>query len=112
MSKISEHDILVGGLRQAAQSLRTVADSLQAVTEVMVGNTTENCKTDYNPNNTRQKHTTSDVTLEQVRNVLANKSNDGKRQEVKELLFKYNAGNLSGVKPEDYPALIEEAKNL
>ena len=31
---------------------------------------------------------------------------------VKALLYKYDAGKLSGVKPEDYPALMEEAQKL
>ena len=99
-------------LLDLVNDIKRLTESLQAITEAMVENTTENYTTDYNPNNTRQKHTAPEVTLEQIRTVLANKSNDGKRQEVKELLFKYNAGNLSGVKPEDYPALLEEAKNL
>ena len=99
-------------LLDLVNDLKRLADSLQAVTEAMVENTTENYTTDYNPNNTWQKHTTSEVTLEQVRNVLAEKSNDGKQHKVKELLLKYNAGKLSEVKPEDYPALLEEAKNL
>ena len=40
------------------------------------------------------------------------KSADGKTSEVKALLGKYAAGKLSGVKPEDYPALLEEARKL
>ena len=52
------------------------------------------------------------ITIDQVRAVLAEKSGDGKTAEVKALLYKYDAGKLSGVKPEDYPALLEEAKKL
>lgn len=44
--------------------------------------------------------------------MLAEKSGQGKTQAVKALLFKYDAGKLSGVKPEDYAALMEEAKRL
>ena len=50
--------------------------------------------------------------LEQVRARLAEKSGAGKTAEVKALLMKYDAGKLSGVKPEDYPALMEEAMSL
>lgn len=52
------------------------------------------------------------VTIEQVRAVLASKSQDGKTRQVKSLLLKYDAGKLSGVKPEDYPALLREAEAL
>lgn len=52
------------------------------------------------------------VTMEQVRAVLAQKSKDGKKVQVKALLLKYDSGKLSGVKPEDYPALLAEAEVL
>lgn len=44
--------------------------------------------------------------------VVSEKSGDGKTAEVKALLYKYDAGKLSGVKPEDYAALLEEARKL
>ena len=52
------------------------------------------------------------ITIEQVRAVLAAKSQDGKTRQVKALLLKYDAGKLSGVKAEDYPALLKEAEAL
>lgn len=52
------------------------------------------------------------VTMEQVRAVLAQKSKDGKKAQIKALLLKYDSGKLSGVKPEDYPALLAEAEVL
>lgn len=52
------------------------------------------------------------ITIEEVRAVLAAKSQDGKRKEVKDLLLKYDSGKLSGVKPEDYPALLADAEAL
>ena len=52
------------------------------------------------------------VTVEEVRAVLAEKSGAGKTREIKALLMKYDAGKLSGVKPEDYPALLREARAL
>lgn len=54
----------------------------------------------------------SQISIETVRAVLAEKSKDGKTREVKTLLMKYDAGKLSGVKPEDYAALLAEAKVL
>ena len=52
------------------------------------------------------------ITIEEVRAVLAAKSQDGKRKEVKDLLLKYDSGKLSGVKPEDYPALLADGEAL
>lgn len=53
-----------------------------------------------------------EVTIEEVRAVLAAKSENGKRKEVKELLFKYDSGKLSGVKKSDYAALLADARAL
>lgn len=52
------------------------------------------------------------VSIEEVRAVLGKKSEEGKTREIKALLMKYDAGKLSGVKPEDYPALLKEAEAL
>lgn len=52
------------------------------------------------------------ITIEEVREVLAAKSEAGKRKEVKELLFKYDSGKLSGVKESDYAALLADARAL
>ncbi len=54
----------------------------------------------------------SPATLEDVRAVMAQKSQDGKSKEVKGLLQKYGAAKLSAVEPEDYPALLREAQAL
>lgn len=54
----------------------------------------------------------SKISIEDVRAVLAEKSQQGKTREVKALLMKYDAGKLSGVKPEDYEDLLKEAEVL
>lgn len=52
------------------------------------------------------------ITIEEVRAVLAAKSQERKTREVKALLMKYDAGKLSSVKPEDYASLLKEAEAL
>lgn len=52
------------------------------------------------------------IAIEDVRAVLAAKTQAGKRREVKELLLKYDSGKLSGVKPENYTALLADAEAL
>ena len=56
--------------------------------------------------------TEKSVTLEQVRAVLADKSQDGKTNQVRELLLKYGAPKLSGVDPKHYKALLADAEVL
>ena len=102
MSRIKLLLDVVDDMRQLAVSLRAVADS-------MAGNTPSE---DYSTDSAPQKPTPPKVGIEQVRAVLAEKSGEGKTQEVRALLYKYDAGKLSGVKPEDYAALLEEAEKL
>ena len=52
------------------------------------------------------------VAIEDVRAVMAQKTQEGKSQGIKELLQKYGAVKLSGVAPAHYPALLKEAKVL
>ena len=52
------------------------------------------------------------VAIEDVRAVMAQKTQEGKSKEIKELLQKYGAVKLSAVAPEHYPALLKEAKVL
>ena len=53
-----------------------------------------------------------EISIEEVRAVLVAKTQAGKRREVKELLLKYDSGKLSGVKPENYAALMADAEAL
>lgn len=54
----------------------------------------------------------TEITIEELRAVLAAKSEAGKRKEVKDLLLKYDSGKLSGVKKSDYAALLADARAL
>lgn len=59
-----------------------------------------------------KEDTPKEITIDEVRAVLAAKTKEGKRREVKELLMKYDSGKLSGVKPENYAALMADAEAL
>lgn len=52
------------------------------------------------------------VTIEQVRAVMAEKSQAGFTNKVKEVLEKFGAAKLSAVKPEDYEALLAAASAI
>ncbi|WP_365728717.1 hypothetical protein [Ruminococcus sp.] len=53
-----------------------------------------------------------EVTLPEVRAVLANKSRAGFTEEVKQLLMKHGAEKLSGIAESEYAALLKEAEHL
>ena len=100
-------------LLDVVEDMRSLADSLQSIADSIQGNTAESEMTTQQPDTIPpQKHTLPEITIDQVRTLLAEKSGEGKTQAVKALLYKYDAGKLSGVKPEDYAALMEEAKKL
>lgn len=64
------------------------------------------------PETTAQEQQESPATLEGIRALMAQKTQEGKSKEIRELLQKYGAAKLSAVKPEDYPALMQEAQVL
>lgn len=52
------------------------------------------------------------ISIEDIRSVLAEKSQDGKSREVKALLSQYGVAKLSAVEEKDYPELLQKAKVL
>ena len=103
MSKMSELDLCVCELRNAAQSLNSVADSL---TSLFSGSQP---RTSVQP---ESKPTSKPLTLEEVRAVLAEKSRNGHTAKVRELLEKHGAAKLSEIDPQKYSALLAEAEVL
>ena len=99
MSKMSELDLCVSELRNAAQSLNSVADSLTAL---FSGTQPE----------TSVQPTSKPLTLEEVRAVLAEKSRNGHTAKIRELLEKHGAAKLSEIDPQKYAALLAEAEVL
>ena len=107
MGKMSELDLCVDELRNAAQSLNTVANSLAAL-----------FSSGTKPDSTVQPKTNTatakpkPITLEQVRAVLAEKSRDGHTAEIRTLLEKHGAAKLSEIVPDKYADLLAEAEVL
>lgn len=92
-------------LMKVAEDIRSLADSVQAlcalVTDSLQGK-------DAAP----EPEKLPEVTLEQVRGVLAEKSRAGHTEEVRAIIQKYGADRLSGIDPKDYPAVLKEAEVL
>ncbi len=91
--------------------IRSLADSLQSLTEEMK----ENEKTENSAPKTKVKTNTSnqkDVKLEDVRAILADKSRLGKTAQVKALITTFGADKLSDVDPSNYAELMKKAEVL
>lgn len=58
------------------------------------------------------KPETPTVSLEQVRGVLADKSQQGYTTEVKNLIRKYGAERLSDISPGQFPEMLKEAEAI
>jgi chromosome condensin MukBEF ATPase and DNA-binding subunit MukB len=52
------------------------------------------------------------ISIEEIRAVLADKSQDGKIKEVRALLKQFGVAKLSSVEEKDYPELLQKAKVL
>lgn len=99
MSRMSDLSLVAAELKNAAQSLISVADSLNDL--FSSGGAIEVAAPEEKP-----------ITLEAVRAVLADKSRCGFTAEVKALIEKHGAARLSEVDPANYKALLAEAEVL
>ena len=92
------------GLEQAAAGYRKMAEAIQKG---------ENHEQKSEPQMAAEASgQVSAVSIEDLRAILAAKSQDGKTREIKSLLLKFGASRLSEVKPESYRVLFTEAKQL
>ena len=88
------------------EDLRTLADSVQGVAEAIGSNEP---KGDIKPEQVQEE---KEITLEEVRGVLAEKSHAGFTAQIRDLLKKYGADKLSQIEPSNYKALIADAEGL
>lgn len=94
-------------LLDVAQNMRSLADSLHAMADAMDSGEPNQPVQPVEP-----KPEVKEVKLEQVRAVLAEKSQDGFTAEVRGLLEKYGASKLSQIDPANYAALMADAEGL
>ncbi len=101
-------------LEDLAEKLKGLSDSIQKLSESIDGSDPEEPekvekKTEDKPKVAKSE---KEVSLEEVRAVLAEKSHAGFTDEVRELLEKYGAEKLSLVDPANYAALLKDAEGL
>ncbi len=103
--------------------LRSLADSLQAVADVMCQGSTQDTVSQPEPQDTepQPKRASKEnkkaekppaVTLEDIRAVLSEKSRNGHTAEVRGLIKAHGADRLPDIDPAEYPALLAEAEAL
>jgi len=98
------------GFSMVAESLRSLARQTEMVNPCTdrAEDTMQKKQADIAKADTQEKK----VTVEQIRAVLAEKSQDGKTVHIKELLKKYGAVKLSAVEEKNYSALFADAEKL
>ena len=101
MGKISELELVIRDLRSAATAINDVANTLSEMFSTTAAEAPD-AATPAEPQ----------LTLEQVRAVLADKSRMGFTAEIRALLQKYGAPKLSGIDPANYKALVADAEVL
>ena len=101
MSKVSDMAQTIEDLRSAAAAISDAADWL---TKMFSGEQPAEDAPVSPPE--------PELTLEQVRAVLADKSRQGHTAEIRTLLQKYGASKLSQIDPAHYKALLAEAEEL
>ena len=103
-------------LLRIAEGFSIVAEGLRGLAKAEGGSKTAEKTQKAQPSPTEKAQTEAQqekpATLEGIRALMAQKTQEGKSKEIKELLQKYGAAKLSAVKPEDYPALMQEAQVL
>ena len=102
MGKFSELDLAIKDLRSAAATINEVANTLSEMFSTASADETHDVATPAEPQ----------LTLEQVRAVLADKSRMGFTAEIRTLLQKYGVAKLSGIDPTHYKALVADAEVL
>lgn len=90
-------------LKNVADDMNALAESIAALTDSIESDHEESAQT---------AEAEPQLTLSDVRGVLAKKSQVGLTKGVKALIQKYGADRLSDVKPEDYKALLKDAEEL
>ena len=98
---------------KVVQDLRNLSDSVQAVCNAVTEGLSE--KRVQQPKAIKATPAAEEkpsISLEQVRSVLAEKSQAGHTAEVRAIICKYGASRLSEIDAKDYAAVLKDAEEL
>lgn len=103
-------------LLDVIEDIRSLGDSLQALADAMASDEPKEEPKKPKPKSESKSETLtekkSNVTLEDVRAICAEKSRAGFTAEVKAIITRHGADKLSAIKPEDYAAVLAEVEVL
>lgn len=98
-------------LLDVVTDLQSLAGSIQTIAEVLASNE-EAPRTKEKAPVKKAKPKRKELSLEDVRTVLAQKSQAGFTADIKKLLEKYGASKLSEIDVKDYEALLKDTEEL
>lgn len=107
MNKVTE---LLNAIDTVITNVRSVADSLQVASDVLAEFKT--AETVEQPVAQIPEKAEKAYTLEDVRGVLAEKSQNGFTAEVKTLISKFGGNRLSDIDPDKYEEIIKNAEAI
>lgn len=96
-------------LLDVAEDLKRLAESMEELANAL---TEDEMPTKVHLDNSERKDSPIVIDVEQVRKVLADKYDAGKRDGVKELVRKFGGTKLTDIDPSKYPEMLKEAANL
>jgi len=101
-------------LLDVVSDIRSLADSLQAIADVMADNEGNGPAETLEPSTIvkESKPKKKEISLEEVRGKLAEKSQAGLTAEVREIIQKYGGSKLSEVDPKHYADVLKAAEVL
>lgn len=103
-------------LLKMAEGFSIVAEALTAIAKDDGSKERQTGKKSPEPVKAKESKLADDyspkISVEDIRAVLVDKSQDGKSKEVKALLNQYGVAKLSAADEKDYPELLQKAKAL
>lgn len=96
-------------LLDVVSDMRSLADSIQAVADAMAGTEVAESASPSKPVKEPKK---KEISLEEVRGKLAEKSQAGFTVEVRSIIEKYGASKLSEVDPKHYVDVLKDAEAI
>ena len=111
-------DIVLDAVVDVIGHVRGIADSLQTIADVLAENKStittgsQHAKIPEKTNTKPKKEKSKTYTLEEVRGILAEKSQAGFSADVKTLITKFGADRLSEIDANSYAELVKEAEEI
>lgn len=99
-------------LLDVVSDMQSLADSLKALADAMTSSEAPADLIPDEPASAPSKPEPPKITVEQIRAVLADKSQSGLTANVRELLMKFGVARLSELSPERYPEMLKAAEEL